>query len=347
MNSLLLSMPGTPVLYYGDEIGMGDNIHLGDRDGVRTPMQWSIDRNGGFSRTDPARLVLPPLMDPLYGFQTINVESQQRDQHSLLNWTRRMLEVRARYQAFGRGSFSFLYPGNRRILAYLREHADELVLCVANLSRTSQAVELDLSRYAGRVPVEIVGGTSFPPIGKLTYLLTLPPYGFYAFQLVSEGQMPDWHVEPPEPLPEYQTLVLRGRLDDGSLLDKYRDVLEHDVLPMYLGSRRWFAEKGEQIAGTHIAYTTSLPGRDGDMLPAEVDVDLGADGNRHSERYQLPLGIAWEDVDMPAMPQQLALTRVRRGRRVGYLTDAFAVESLATRVVAALRAGTRLQTQSD
>ncbi|HLM52645.1 MAG TPA: maltose alpha-D-glucosyltransferase, partial [Pseudoxanthomonas sp.] len=164
MNSLLLTMPGTPVLYYGDEIGMGDNIHLGDRDGVRTPMQWSIDRNGGFSRADPARLVLPPLMDPLYGFQTVNVEAQQRDLHSLLNWTRRMLEVRNRYHAFGRGSLTFLYPRNRKILAYLRELEGELLLCVANLSRTLQAVELDLTMFDGRVPVEIVGGTSFPPI---------------------------------------------------------------------------------------------------------------------------------------------------------------------------------------
>ncbi|MBW3549936.1 MAG: maltose alpha-D-glucosyltransferase, partial [Proteobacteria bacterium] len=235
MNSLLFSMPGTPVLYYGDEIGMGDNIHLGDRDGVRTPMQWSIDRNGGFSRTDPARLVLPPLMDPLYGFQTINVESQERDRHSLLNWTRRMLEVRNRYQAFGRGSLSFLYPRNRKILAYLREHhgpgGDEVVLCVANLSRTLQAVELDLSMFEGRVPVEIIGGTSFPPIGQLSYLLTLPPYGFYSFQLVGEAHMPDWHVPPPQPMPEYQTLVVRGPLDSGGLLDKYQGLLERDVLP--------------------------------------------------------------------------------------------------------------------
>ncbi|WP_019305156.1 maltose alpha-D-glucosyltransferase, partial [Xanthomonas oryzae] len=163
MTSLLLTMPGTPVLYYGDEIGMGDNIHLGDRDGVRTPMQWSIDRNGGFSRADPAQLVLPPVMDPLYGFQAVNVEAQIRDQHSLLTWTRRVLSVRKRYQAFGRGTLRFLYPGNRRMLAYLRCYQDETVLCVANLSHTLQAVELDLSEFEGRVPVDIIGGGSFPP----------------------------------------------------------------------------------------------------------------------------------------------------------------------------------------
>jgi maltose alpha-D-glucosyltransferase/alpha-amylase len=185
MNSLLLSMPGTPVIYYGDEIGMGDNIHLGDRDGVRTPMQWSPDRNGGFSRADPARLVLPPIMDPIYGYEAVNVEAQAADQHSLLNWMRRMLAVRGKHRAFGRGTFGYLYPGNRKILAYLREYEGETILCVCNLSRTAQAVELDplLLTFAGRVPVELIGGATFPPIGQLTYLLTLPPYGFYWFLL--------------------------------------------------------------------------------------------------------------------------------------------------------------------
>ena len=144
MNGLLLSMPGTPVIYYGDEIGMGDNVHLGDRDGVRTPMQWTEDRNAGFSRADPASMVLPPIMDPVYGYAAVNVEAQTRDQHSLLNWMRRMLTLRRNHKVFGRGAFQFLYPRNRRIFAYLREYEDETVLCVANLARTPQAVELDL-----------------------------------------------------------------------------------------------------------------------------------------------------------------------------------------------------------
>lgn len=169
LHSLLLSMPGTPTLYYGDEIGMGDNIYLGDRDGVRTPMQWSVDRNGGFSRADPAKLVLPPILDPLYGYQTINVEAQARDPHSLLNWMRRLLAVRSQQKAFGRGSLKMLAPSNRRILAYLREYAEgerqDSILCVANLSRAAQAVELDLASHAGKVPVEMIGGMSFPPIG--------------------------------------------------------------------------------------------------------------------------------------------------------------------------------------
>ncbi len=201
MNALLLSMPGTPVVYYGDEIGMGDNIYLGDRDGVRTPMQWSPDRNGGFSRADPARLVLPLVADALYGFEALNVEAQVSDAHSLLNWTRRMLALRGRHSAFGRGTLRFLTPSNRRILAYLREHDDEVILCVVNLSRLPQAVELDLSAFEGRIPIELTGMSPFPPIGQLTYLLTLPPYGFFWFQLNAEADGPAWRMAPPEHWP--------------------------------------------------------------------------------------------------------------------------------------------------
>ena len=173
MNSLLLSMPGSPILYYGDEIGMGDNVFIGDRNGVRTPMQWSPDRNAGFSRADPQRLYLPPIMDPVYGYPSINVEAQLRDPSSLLSWTKRMLAVRKTSQAFGRGTRRFLRPGNRKILAYLREYGEDSILCVANLSRSAQPVELNLASFKGRVPVEMLGRTTFPPIGDLPYLLTL------------------------------------------------------------------------------------------------------------------------------------------------------------------------------
>src|SRR4029453_15924553 len=155
------------------------------RNGGRAPMHWSPNRNGGFSRAAPAALVLPTLMDPLYGYETINVEAQLRDQHSLLHWMRRMLAIRRRHVAFGRGTLNFLYPKNRKVLAFLREFDGETILCVANVSRTPQAVELDLSDLAGRVPVELSGGSLFPPIGQLTYLLTLPPYGFYWFVLAA------------------------------------------------------------------------------------------------------------------------------------------------------------------
>ena len=195
MNSLLLSMPGTPVLYYGDEIGMGDNIFLGDRDGVRTPMQWTSDRNGGFSRADPQRLYLPPIQDPIYGFEAVNVEAQAREPGSLLTWTRRLLAVRGSSQAFGRGRFTMLHPGNRKVLAYLREHDDDVILCVANVSRVAQAVELDLHAWKGRVPVEMMGRNAFPPIGELPYLLTLPGHDFFWFRLALDAEPPHWHSE--------------------------------------------------------------------------------------------------------------------------------------------------------
>jgi maltose alpha-D-glucosyltransferase/alpha-amylase len=183
MNSLLLSMPGTPVLYYGDEIGMGDNIYLGDRNGVRTPMQWSPDRNAGFSRADWARLYSPVIMDPVYGYQAVNVEAQNRLPTSLLNWMRRMIAVRKRYRAFGRGSIRFLHPENTKVLAYLREYEGEVLLCVVNLSRFAQFAELDLAEFEGMTPVELIGETRFPDIGALSYLLTLGPHAFFWFRL--------------------------------------------------------------------------------------------------------------------------------------------------------------------
>jgi maltose alpha-D-glucosyltransferase/alpha-amylase len=187
--ALLLSLPGSPVLYYGDEIGMGDNIWLGDRDGVRTPMQWTPDRNAGFSRTDPARLYLPVLMDPIYGFQALNVEAQEKSPGSLLHWTRRMIEIRKRHPVFALGSYDELNSSNPSVLAFVRESdqtsptGPDRVLCVNNLSRFPQPVELDLSRFRGSVPVECMGGVTFPPIGDLNYLLTLPGHGFYWFIL--------------------------------------------------------------------------------------------------------------------------------------------------------------------
>src|SRR5579862_4170757 len=195
MNSLLLSMPGSPIIYYGDEIGMGDNIYLGDRNGVRTPMQWSPDRNAGFSRADPQRLYLPPIMDPIYGYQAVNVEAQTRDRSSLLNWMKRMLQVRKTSQAFGRGTLRFIRPGNRKVLVYLREYKNDVIVCVANLARTAQPVEVNLSEFKGTVPIELIGRTPFPPVGELPYLLTLPGYGFYWFQLSREVQPPSWHEE--------------------------------------------------------------------------------------------------------------------------------------------------------
>ena len=181
--ALLLSLPGSPVLYYGDEIGMGDNIWLGDRDSVRTPMQWTPDRNAGFSRCDPARLYLPVIMDPIYGYQAVNVEAQQNNPNSLLHWTRKMIEIRKRHPVFGLGSYVELPASNPSVLAFVREYGDDRVLCVNNLSRFPQPVELDLRRFEGSTPVECMGGVQFPAIGELPYLLTLPGHGFYWFVL--------------------------------------------------------------------------------------------------------------------------------------------------------------------
>jgi maltose alpha-D-glucosyltransferase / alpha-amylase len=181
--ALLLSLPGSPVIYYGDEIGMGDNIWLGDRDGVRTPMQWTPDRNAGFSSCDPARLYLPVIMDPIYGYQAINIESQQNNMGSLLHWTRKMIEIRKRHPVFGVGDFTELSASNPSVLAFVREYGEDRVLCVNNLSRFPQPVELDLRRFEGVNPVECMGGVQFPQIGELSYLLTLPGHGFYWFLL--------------------------------------------------------------------------------------------------------------------------------------------------------------------
>ena len=180
---MLLSLPGTPILYYGDEIGMGDNIYLGDRDGVRTPMQWTSDRNAGFSRADFAQLYLPPLMDPVYGFQAVNVESQQRQESSLLAWMRRFIQLRKRWPVFGEGRFEVLEASNPSIFAFLRVLDDQVVLCVNNLSRFPQPVELDMRRFNGQTPVEMVGKVHFPAIGELPYLLTMPPHGFFWFHI--------------------------------------------------------------------------------------------------------------------------------------------------------------------
>jgi maltose alpha-D-glucosyltransferase / alpha-amylase len=183
MHAILFSLPGAPVLYYGDEIAMGDNVYLGDRDGVRTPMQWTGDRNGGFSRADFAQLYLPPLMDPVYGFQAVNVEAELRTPTSLLRWLHRFIALRKEHPVFGLGTYEPLRPQNPRVFAHIRRYADDIILCVQNLARSAQAVELDLSEFAGYVPEEMLGRSQFPRIGELPYLLTLAPRGWFWFQL--------------------------------------------------------------------------------------------------------------------------------------------------------------------
>jgi maltose alpha-D-glucosyltransferase/alpha-amylase len=202
MNALLMSMPGTPIIYYGDEIGMGDNVYLGDRNGVRTPMQWSEGKNAGFSDADSAALYSPIVVDPPYGFQGINVRGQERVKTSLLRWTRRLIGVRRKYRAFGRGTFETLQPKNHHVLVFIRRFADDTILCVNNLSRYAQAVELDLREFDGRVPVELWSDLPFPAIGELPYLLTMGPHGFYWFRLTPPEKAPEPSMPggPPTPL---------------------------------------------------------------------------------------------------------------------------------------------------
>src|SRR5580698_5120525 len=262
MNSLLLSMPGSPILYYGDEIGMGDNVFIGDRNGVRTPMQWTPDRNAGFSRADPQRLYLPPIMDAVYGYQSTNVEAQSRDPSSLLSWTKRMLAVRKTSQAFGRGARRFLKPGNRKILAYLREHGEDTILCVANLSRSAQPVELNLATFKGRVPVEMLGRTTFPPIGDMPYLLTLSGYGFYWFRLTTDAEAPSWHEQifsiderPVVVLFDGWSTLFRDRVMPWriGMAEKTRAQFETDTLPRFIEAQRWYAAKGVPLDRARIA----------------------------------------------------------------------------------------------
>ncbi|MFZ6646530.1 maltose alpha-D-glucosyltransferase [Undibacterium sp. TJN25] len=357
LNSLLVSMPGTPVIYYGDEIGMGDNIHLGDRDGVRTPMQWSPDRNGGFSRVDPAAMVLPAIMDPLYGYQAVNVEAQNGDPHSLLNWMRRLLEVRGKHRAFGRGSFRLLYPDNRKVLAYLREYQTggdaasgkkgsmETILCVANVSGSSEAVQLDLSQLEGRVPIEMLGGAAFPPVGRLPYILTLPPFGFYWFVLAENTELPSWYTPAAEPMPDYLTLVLRNGLDD-LINGAARTTLEKEILPLYLPKRRWYSGKHGGLDSVRIACTTVLPeatvptqAATGTATPPMLMAELEVASGGSIERYLLPLGFEAEAATSSGAAHQLALARVRRDRRVGLLTDAFALDAFAIRILELIRDG--------
>jgi maltose alpha-D-glucosyltransferase/alpha-amylase len=333
LNILLFSMRGTPVIYYGDELGMGDNFYLGDRDGVRTPMQWSIDRNAGFSRADPQRLYLPLLMDPIYGYQAVNVESQQSDASSLLNWTRRMVAVRKNHHAFGRGSVEFVYPSNRRVLAFLRELDGETILCVANLSRSAQAAELDLSRFRGCVPIELTGGSSFPPISDGAYVLTLPAYGYFWFVLADQQHLPRWYVPVPEPLPELMTLVM-GESWQGMLATREGRHLERSVLKKYLVRQRWFAAKNESVDDVSLTPLASLSGADVDHMLSTLEVT----SNAGTERYFLPFTLRWKGTGAEGR-RPYALAKVRRGARLGTLYDGAGDESFFGTVVEHLRAG--------
>jgi maltose alpha-D-glucosyltransferase / alpha-amylase len=251
MNALLFSLPGTPVIYYGDEIGMGDNFYLGDRNGVRTPMQWSGDRNAGFSRANPQRLYLPVIVDPQFHYESVNVETQQNNRHSLLWWMKRLIALRKRHRAFGRGTINFLYPRNRTVLAFIRRHGEERLLVVANLSRFVQYVELDLSAFKGMVAVELFGRTAFPPIGELPYLLTLGPHSFYWFALERPRteEIPVRATEEARP----PRLQVKGRWEN--VFEGGAAVALGAALPALLRTRRWFGGKALDIKAVTITAT--------------------------------------------------------------------------------------------
>jgi maltose alpha-D-glucosyltransferase/alpha-amylase len=316
LNGLLMSMPGTPVIYYGDEIGMGDNLFLKDRDGVRTPMQWSPDRNGGFSSAEPVRLYAPVVTDPTYGYQTVNVELQARTPTSLLNWMRRIIAVRTATRAFGRGTLTLLYPTNRHVLAYLREHEGETLLVVANLAHSAQAVQLDLAQFAGRTPFEMLGSSAFPPIATTPYTITLGPYGFFWFSLVGDPALTGGAMRS-SALPELPTVVVPRA---GLSFDRWaRAVIDADVVPLALGA----SEHGR----VRDVFTAA------ELDPALAFAVIG-DGVR---RVSLPLRFVWD-----APIREDAVARARSGPREGWIVDAAADATTAPLVERAMRAGTVL-----
>ena len=284
MNGLLFSLPGSPILYYGDEIGMGDNVYLGDRNGVRTPMQWSPDRNAGFSRANPQRLYLPIIIDPEYHYEALNVEAQQNNPHSLLWWTKRLIALRKRYQAFGRGTLEFLQPDNRKILAFLRRYQGECILIVANLSRFVQYVELDLSAFKGLTPVEMFGRVSFPPIGEVPYLLTLGPHGFFWFTLENPRVVA---VEVTTPRAEIPTLEVDGPCEQ--IFHKDSQAALEALMLDYLPRRRWFGGKARQVRSITIPEMIRVPYDSSAASLTSVSIGY-TEGD--PEIYVLPLAIA-------------------------------------------------------
>ena len=308
MNALLYSLLGTPVLYYGDEIGMGDNIFLGDRDGVRTPMQWSATRNAGFSDANPQQLYLPVIIDPSYHYESVNVESQHANTSSLWWWTKRMLALRKRHPVFGRGAIEFLHPSNARVLAFLRYDGNQTVLVVANLSRHSQFVELDLSRFSGAVAVELFGRTEFPPVGDQPYLLSLGPYAFY------------WFAVEPAAEAAHEPSVPEMRMD-GELAS----LLGHNtelgwILRDHVYRRSWYFERFQPVLSTDLWAVATFGAGDDQWLLCRFEMEYpeGEPG-----RYVVPLTVLWgAGPDVPEVPEQAVVARVWRGEQAGLLVDA-------------------------
>jgi len=284
MNGLLLSLPGTPVLYYGDEIGMGDNIYLGDRNGVRTPMQWTGDRNAGFSRANPQKLYLPVIIDPEYHYEAVNVEAQQNNPNSLLWWMKRIIDLRKRFKAFGRGSIEFLFPENPKILAFIRRHEEEIILVVANLSRFGQPAELSLEEFAGMVPVELFGRVEFPLISKDPYPIMLGPHSFQWFVLQPQRPAVLGLTSLPTEFPE---VAVRGGWE-RSLMGAAKGRMEA-ILPGFLAQRRWFGGKNRKVRSVEIKEVVPVPIADGTVYMTGLSVQYL---ETEPELYVLPLAAA-------------------------------------------------------
>ncbi|MEN8234368.1 MAG: maltose alpha-D-glucosyltransferase [Actinomycetota bacterium] len=307
--SLLLSLPGTPVVYYGDEIGMGDNIFLADRDGVRTPMQWSNDRNAGFSRANAQSLYLPVVIDPQFHYETVNVDAQQANPNSLLSWVRDMIRRRHRHRVFGRGSIEFLSPENDQVLAYLREGEGETILVVTNLSRHAQFVELDLTRFAGRRPVEVIGRTEFPVVGQLPYLLSLGPYGFYWFSISGDGSIAAASDETIECSGPIEALFAA----DGPL---------PGVLGRFVSRQPWYRGWGRHRIQTLVSDLIPVtPGETDPAMWIAIATEQYASGP--PDTYVVPVAVSFE-AEPPVLDDESLLVRVRRNQTDGVVYDALA-----------------------
>jgi maltose alpha-D-glucosyltransferase/alpha-amylase len=335
LNGLLLSLPGTPVLYYGDEIGMGDNVYLGDRNGVRTPMQWSLDRNAGFSRANPQRLILPVVIDPEYHYESLNVENQQANPTSLLWWTKRLVALRKRFRAFGRGSMEFLTPTNSRVLAYVRSFEDSHVLVVANLSRFVQYAELDLSKFKGATPIELFGKTRFPEVGTAAYPMTLGPHGFYWFSLDVPGAAKERMSLTSLAAPVECSNV------EAVLFGEERPLLD-DAIRAFLESRRWVAVRDLAIRSARVeeAFRVGPRERETFLLFARVDYTNG-----ESELVTIPLGVAADLASAPTTipaTSQMAQLEMKEPAGKGILFDALEEPATARAVLEAFTKEARL-----
>jgi len=308
MNGLLFSLPGTPVLYYGDEIGMGDNIYLGDRNGVRTPMQWSSDRNAGFSRANPQKLYLPIIIDPEYHYEAVNVEAQQNNPNSLLWWMKRLIDLRKRHKAFGRGTIEFLLPENPKILAFIRRYEDETILVVANLARFTQSAELNLEEFQGQVPLELFGRVEFPVIGKGQYPVMLAPQGFIWFALQPQRPAALGLTTMPTAFP---AVVVKGGL--GKLLKGAAKESLENILPTFLTQRRWFGGKNRHIREVNIKEVIPMP-----VWDENPDLPGGVSGSGAWETsvYVTLLDVQFLDAEPEVYVLPLALAQGAEGERV-------------------------------